>query len=150
MCIRDSINTLLWTLSTSKIWYQSYPKESVQRYMQMTCSSGAQRVCNHCKIQIAACPGQGCKWIDSWCVTINRGKIRAPLFTLATKANAGRLTFGDSPLKFEDQLTYHEYHLRQNYLETAYRGACGPPGTWNSGYLECFLGMPTRKLNVNK
>ena len=28
------------------------------------------------------------------------------LFTLSTKAKAGRLTLGDTPLKFEDQQTY--------------------------------------------
>ena len=37
-------------------------------------------------------------WADSWCVTINRDKTTATLFTLSTKAKAGRLTLGNTLL----------------------------------------------------
>ncbi|KAK7101730.1 hypothetical protein V1264_020067 [Littorina saxatilis] len=45
-------------------------------------------------------------WTDNWCVTINRDKTTATLFTLSAKVQPGRLTLGDTPLKFEDQQTY--------------------------------------------
>ncbi|KAK7101869.1 hypothetical protein V1264_020184 [Littorina saxatilis] len=45
-------------------------------------------------------------WADNWCVTINRDKTTATLFTLSAKVQPGRLTLGDTPLKFEDQQTY--------------------------------------------
>ncbi|PVD32812.1 hypothetical protein C0Q70_08259 [Pomacea canaliculata] len=45
-------------------------------------------------------------WADNWCVTINRDKTTATLFSLSTKAQAGRLKLGDTPLTLEDQQTY--------------------------------------------
>ncbi|KAK7113996.1 hypothetical protein V1264_000134 [Littorina saxatilis] len=45
-------------------------------------------------------------WAEDWCVTINREKTTATLFTLSAKATPGKLTLGDTPLKFEDQQTY--------------------------------------------
>lgn len=45
-------------------------------------------------------------WAQDWCITINREKSSATLFTLSTKQQPGRLKMGDSPLRFEDQQTY--------------------------------------------
>jgi ribonuclease HI len=45
-------------------------------------------------------------WANDWCVSINREKTTATLFSLSTKAIAGRLTIGGTPLTFEDQQTY--------------------------------------------
>ncbi|KAK7093030.1 hypothetical protein V1264_008689 [Littorina saxatilis] len=45
-------------------------------------------------------------WAESWCVTINREKSTATLFTLSTKAKPGKLTLGNTTLKYEDQQTY--------------------------------------------
>ena len=46
------------------------------------------------------------EWANSWCVTVNREKTTATLFSLSAKMTAGKLTMGDTPLKFEDQQTY--------------------------------------------
>lgn len=45
-------------------------------------------------------------WAESWCVTINREKSTATLFTLSTKAKPGKLTLGNATLRYEDQQTY--------------------------------------------
>ena len=45
-------------------------------------------------------------WAETWCVTINREKTTATLFTLSAKAKPGKLTLGGTPLNFEDQQTY--------------------------------------------
>ena len=45
-------------------------------------------------------------WAENWCVTINREKSTATLFTLSTKAKAEKLTLGDATLRYEDQQTY--------------------------------------------
>ena len=45
-------------------------------------------------------------WAKSWCVTINREKSTATLFSLSTKEFASKLMLGDTPLKMEDQQTY--------------------------------------------
>ena len=45
-------------------------------------------------------------WAEKWCVTINREKTTATLFTLSPKLQPGRLTLGDTPLKYEDKQTY--------------------------------------------
>ena len=45
-------------------------------------------------------------WADNWCVTINREKTKATLFSLSTKLQVAKLTLGDTPLKLEDQQTY--------------------------------------------
>ena len=45
-------------------------------------------------------------WAEKWCVTINREKTTATLFTLSPKLQPGRHTLGDTPLKYEDQQTY--------------------------------------------
>ena len=54
-----------------------------------------------CRMQLAL--DKVVVWADSWCVTINGDKTTATLFTLSTKAKAGRLTLGDTPLKFSAQ-----------------------------------------------
>ena len=45
-------------------------------------------------------------WAKSWCVTINREKTTATLFSLSTKEFTGKLMLGSTPLKLEDQQTY--------------------------------------------
>ena len=45
-------------------------------------------------------------WAESWCVTVNREKSTATLFTLSSKAKPGKLTLGNTTLKYEDQQTY--------------------------------------------
>jgi ribonuclease HI len=45
-------------------------------------------------------------WADTWCVSINREKTTATLFTLSPKVQPGRLTLGGTPLRIEDQQTY--------------------------------------------
>ena len=42
-------------------------------------------------------------WAESWCVTVNREKSTATLFTLSLKAKPGKLTLGNTTLKYEDQ-----------------------------------------------
>lgn len=45
-------------------------------------------------------------WTNTWCVTINKEKSSATLFTLSTKTSAGNLNLEDTPLRYEDQQTY--------------------------------------------
>ena len=45
-------------------------------------------------------------WAENWCMTINREKSTATLFSLSTKAKPGKLTLGNTTLKYEDQQTY--------------------------------------------
>ena len=45
-------------------------------------------------------------WAESWCVTINREKSTATLFSLSTKKQPGKLTIGNTTMKYEDQQTY--------------------------------------------
>ena len=45
-------------------------------------------------------------WTESWCVTINKEKTTATLFTLSTKTKPGKLTLGNHTLQHEDQQTY--------------------------------------------
>ena len=44
-------------------------------------------------------------WAESWCVTINRDKSTATLFTLSTKAKPGKINLGNATLRYEDQQT---------------------------------------------
>ena len=46
------------------------------------------------------------EWTSKWCVTVNREKTTATLFSLSTKQQCGTLTMGDVPLKYVDQQTY--------------------------------------------
>ena len=45
-------------------------------------------------------------WTDTWCVSINREKSTATLFTLSSKVQPLKLTLGNTQLKCEDQQTY--------------------------------------------
>ena len=45
-------------------------------------------------------------WARDWCITINREKSSATLFTLSTKQQSKGLMMGEIPLRFEDQQTY--------------------------------------------
>ena len=45
-------------------------------------------------------------WTNTWCVTINKEKSSATLFTLSTKARGGPLRLEETPLRYEDQQTY--------------------------------------------
>ena len=45
-------------------------------------------------------------WAERWCVTVNREKTTATLFTLSSKAKPGKLTLGNTTLKYVDQQTY--------------------------------------------
>jgi ribonuclease HI/endonuclease/exonuclease/phosphatase family metal-dependent hydrolase len=45
-------------------------------------------------------------WANDWCITINKEKTSATLFTLSTKQKPGQLRIGDTYLQFEDQQTY--------------------------------------------
>ena len=45
-------------------------------------------------------------WAESWCVTINREKSTATLFSLSTKKQPGKLTIGNTTMKCENQQTY--------------------------------------------
>ena len=45
-------------------------------------------------------------WTSTWCVTINKEKSSATLFTLSTKAQPGKLTLDNTLLQYEDQQTY--------------------------------------------
>jgi len=69
----------------------------------MWCSEEYATTATH-RIQLALDKVAG--WADSWCITINREKTTATLFSLSTKTQAGRLKMGDSEIKLEDQQTY--------------------------------------------
>ena len=45
-------------------------------------------------------------WTRDWCMTINKDKLAATLFSLSTKQEAGNLNLVDTPLQYEDQRTY--------------------------------------------
>ena len=45
-------------------------------------------------------------WTNTWCVTINKEKSSATLFSLSTKAQPGNLTLEDATLQCKDQQTY--------------------------------------------
>ena len=45
-------------------------------------------------------------WANEWCVSINREKTTATLFTLSPKTQHVKLTMGNSPITMEDQQTY--------------------------------------------
>ena len=45
-------------------------------------------------------------WTRDWCMTINKDKSAATLFSLSTKQEAGHLKIDDTPLQYEDQQTY--------------------------------------------
>ena len=45
-------------------------------------------------------------WTNNWCITINKEKSSATLFTLSNKTQAGRLHLDGTPLRYEDQQTY--------------------------------------------
>lgn len=45
-------------------------------------------------------------WAKEWCVTINREKTTATLFTLSPKTQSVKLTMDNSPILMEDQQTY--------------------------------------------
>jgi ribonuclease HI len=45
-------------------------------------------------------------WANRWCITINKEKSSAMLFSLSTKTKVGNLTLGGTPLEYEDQQTY--------------------------------------------
>ena len=45
-------------------------------------------------------------WTNTWCVTINKEKSSATLFSLSTKTKAGHLHLENTPLLYEDQQTY--------------------------------------------
>jgi ribonuclease HI len=46
------------------------------------------------------------KWANLWCVSINKEKSKATLFTLSTKEQAGKLMMGETQLTIEDKQTY--------------------------------------------
>ena len=45
-------------------------------------------------------------WTERWCVTINRDKTTATLFTLSPKESVTKISIGDTAIKMEDQQTY--------------------------------------------
>ena len=45
------------------------------------------------------------KWANEWCVTINREKTTAILFTLSPKTQSVKLTMDDINIAMEDQQT---------------------------------------------
>ena len=45
-------------------------------------------------------------WTQKWCVTINKEKSAATLFTLSSKASTGKLMLDDKELKVVDEQTY--------------------------------------------
>ena len=73
-------------------------------------------------------------WAESWCVTVNREKSTATLFTLSLKAKPGKLTLGNTTLKYEDQQTYLGVTFDKRM-------------TWKS-HINQAEGKARRKLNI--